>query len=211
MDSKVISTRVSIELFDRVNEVADRLYPKSYNGLPNRTQLLMDALRLFCDLGEAGSLDGMNLSQIDTSDIVYSVNNPKEDAIVLLRSKLENIESKLDLLTNKEEISKNVATKSHVLDSSISAVYSVNEQYEETNSSENSVVYSVNKRDKKALNLQEAYELAKSRGYSGTKKSFSNSFTKNKHESYQNFGISRTVIEAGKPGLYFDNGTSSEK
>lgn len=56
METKVISIRVSKDFFNRVNVVADRLYPKSYTGQPNRTQLFMDALNLFCDLGEAGSL-----------------------------------------------------------------------------------------------------------------------------------------------------------
>ena len=96
METKVISVRVSKDFFDRVNAVADRLYPKSYTGQPNRTQLIIDALNLFCDLGESGSLDGINLSQIDTPDLVYLVNNPKEDALTQIKESLSRIERELN-------------------------------------------------------------------------------------------------------------------
>ena len=66
-------------------------------------------------------------------------------------------------------------------------------------------VYSENKSNSKALSLQQAYDLAKERGYNKSKKAFSNSFTRNKNESYQNFGISRVTQGAGKPALYYDH------
>jgi len=57
MESKVISVRVDLEFLEQINATADRLYAKSYTGQPNRSQLILDALRLFCELADMGKFE----------------------------------------------------------------------------------------------------------------------------------------------------------
>lgn len=184
MDTKVISVRVSQDFFEKVGEVADRLYPKSYAGQPNRTQLVMDALKLFCDLGEAGSLDGINLSQIDTEHLVYSVNNSREDILKTIQEAILRIENKLDSdfvnSVNKEsEIEVIHPPKKSKNDI---ATHPINEKLEGCTDSEavnsvNKTVNSVNEENKiDIFSLQDAWEIAKSKGFESNKESFRKRF-----------------------------------
>jgi hypothetical protein len=158
METKVISTKVDKDFFDRVNAVANRLYPKSYNNQPNCTQLIMDALNLFCALAEAGSLDGINLSQIDTEHLIYLVNNSREDTLRQIFSSLERIEDKLnDTTTNS--IKKKQPNKNQKKKLKTNTVNSVNEDSETT-----------------IFSLQEAWEIASKNGFPSNKESFRKRF-----------------------------------
>lgn len=145
METKVISARVSKTFFDRLSAVADRLYPKSYTGQPNRTQLIIDALNLFCDLGESGSLDGVNLSQIDTAELVYLVNNPKVRDLEQIKESLSRIESKLNTnsvnLVNKEVIFNSMELINEEERPNTNSVDSVNNESTEVINKENNLDY----------------------------------------------------------------------
>ena len=156
METKVISARISKNFFDRINTVADRLYPKSYTEQPNRTQLIIDALNLFCDLAETGFLDDKNLSQTDIAQLVYSVNETEKSTLEHLLESVSRIEDKLD---------------SHF-------VYSVNKRIDSDKPQKNKLVYSVNKDDYgvKIFTLKDAWLVAKDKGFNSNKESFRKRF-----------------------------------
>lgn len=184
MKTRVISVRVSEEIFDRVNYNAGRFYPKSYTNQPNRAQFLLDALNLFCDLAEAGSLDKVNLSQINIKDIVHPTTDSKEkvlEQIQQIQQSLQRIEQKLE---QKRSLSK---THSYT---------------EYTN--EDEIVSSIHEYG--TMNLNQAFELAKSRGFIGKKKTFSNNFSMHKEADYRFYNIGRVSQGKHKPALYFDDG-----
>lgn len=186
METKVISIRTNKDFFDRVNAVADRLYPKSYNNQPNRTQLIVDALNLFCDLAEAGSIDGINLSQIDTKEIVYLANNSREDALSQIFSSLERIENKLnDTPVNSAppKSSNNIDKKKK---SNTNTVFSVESDNETT-----------------IFSLQEAWQIASKNGFPSNKESFRKRFDrKADRPNFVLCGFKRISKPEGRGYLY---------
>lgn len=170
MNTKVISVRVSEDFFNRVNKVADRLYPKSYTGQPNRTQLLMDALNLFCDLGEAGSFDEMNLSQIDTSQLIYSINNDRKDTLKQIQESVLRIEDKLNTnyvnIVNKNLNNINNEKENNLNNSFVNSVKKRKALKRDKNSFDETTIFS----------LQEAWEIAKEKGFMSNKESFRKRF-----------------------------------
>ena len=184
MESKVISVRVDLEFLEQINAIADRLYTKSYTGQPNRSQLMLDALKLFCELADMGKFDNVNMQLLSGDAIVNSVDKPVDS----VNSNAELLEAiKKELLP---EIEKMLVKRQEP------KVFTESTKSQET-------VYSVDKTA--TMTLKEAHALARSRGYKSGSSAFSNKFTKNSEdENYQSHGIARIDQGEKRAGLYID-------
>lgn len=191
METKVISARIKQDFFNRINTVADRLYPKSYTNQPNRTQLIIDALNLFCDLAETDFLDDINLSQTDIAQRVYSVNKTEKNAAK--DEEREILESLAESVSRIED-----KLNYHF-------VYSVNKALEQDNVTNSNIVYSVNEEDYdvKIFALKEAWLIAKDKGFESNKESFRKRFDRRSDDpDYILCGFKRIPDPKGRGYLY---------
>jgi len=184
MESKVISVRVDLEFLEQINATADRLYAKSYTGQPNRSQLILDALRLFCELADMGKFDNANMQLLTGDAIVNSVDKPVnsvDNNAELLEAMKRELLPEIEKMLIKHQEPK------------------VFTEFTKSAKTVNSVDHSA------TMTLKEAHALAQSRGYKSGSSAFSNKFTKNSEdENYQSHGIARIDQGERKAGLYID-------
>ena len=102
-NNKVISVRVDPTLEKRMNTVADRLYAKSYTGQPNRSQLLLDAIRIFCELAEMGKFDDVNMQSVSVDQIISPLELESEDHSELLQAMKQELLPEIEQLIIKHQ------------------------------------------------------------------------------------------------------------
>ncbi len=157
MESKVVSLRVPEQLLEKLDRLAEQRYP---NRKSNRSQVILDAIELIVE-------QGLELKNNDDIISVSTVND-------IVDKRIGELEKKL-LSTVNDIVNKKIEEYSIDSKNTMNDIVDIKETKEI-----NTVSDTVNKNHK--LSLRSAFELAQSRGYRGSMKTFSGVFTKHKDE-----------------------------
>lgn len=190
MSTKVISARLQIELYERIQEASKHLYERSLSNSSVETLFHIDALKLFCELAESGCLDDLNLNKINAGDIIYNFQNPKNKVLAEINASIQNIKKQLIDDSNLKLHSKNKDKNQDIL----SLTYSVENTAEEAKTLEMT---------KECFTLTEAWDFVRTEGYQFSKKSFKKQFLENEHiPDYTFRGLKRVKHPVNKGFTY---------
>ena len=94
-DSKVVSLRVPIEMFNAVDKLAGIKYPsRKAQGSPNRSQFILDAIQAYINTSD----DTVNNT---SDDSVNNVGLTEEKVLSLITSATSNLKESIEELSKK--------------------------------------------------------------------------------------------------------------